>query len=48
MVQLRAAYTAAGSPYGDDPADLYCWLREVIARRDQGAAEMQRDGSMAE
>ena len=48
MIQLRAAYTAAGSPYGDDRADLYCWLGDVIARRDQGGAEMQGDGSMAE
>ena len=48
MNQLRAAYTAAGSPYGDDPAGLYRWLREDIAPRDRGAAEMQGDAPMAE
>jgi len=39
--QLRAAYTAAGSPYGDDRPGLYHWLRHDIARRDRGAAEDQ-------
>jgi hypothetical protein len=38
MNQLRAAYMAAGSPYDDDPAGLYRWLREVVAPRDLGAA----------
>jgi hypothetical protein len=45
--QLRTAYVAAGSPYGDDSEGLYRWIREVIARRDGGAAEMPSDGSMS-
>jgi hypothetical protein len=44
--QLRAAYSAAGSPFGDDTEGLYRWIREVIARRDRGAAEMPSDGSL--
>jgi hypothetical protein len=44
--QLRAAYVAAGSPYGDDSEGLYRWIREVIGQRDWGSAEMQGDASM--
>jgi hypothetical protein len=48
MDQLRAAYTAAGSPYGDDRVGLYCWLPEVVARWNRGAAALQGDAPMDE
>src|SRR5204863_5976028 len=41
--ELRAAYVAAGSPYGDERAGMYRWLREVIGRRDIEPDEMQSD-----
>ena len=44
--QLRAAYAAAGNPYGDDTEGLYRWIREAIGQRDWGSAEMQGDASM--
>ena len=44
--QLRAAYVAAGSPYGDDSEGLYRWIRETIGQRDWGSAETQNDVSM--
>ena len=43
--QLRAAYAAAGSPYGNDSEGRYRWIREVIARQDRGTAEMPIEGS---
>ena len=36
MNQLRAAYTATGSPYGDDRAAVFRWLSDICARRDRG------------
>ena len=44
--ELREAYVAAGSPYGDDRAGMYRWLREVIGRPDTGPDEMQSDRFM--
>jgi len=47
MNQLRVAYAAAGSPYGDDGDGLYRWMREGVARREREAAEMANDSSMS-
>jgi len=41
MNQLRAAYTAADSPYGDDHAGVHRWLRYVIRQRDREAADLE-------
>lgn len=41
--RLRAAYTAAGEPYGPDDAAMYRWLREVgAAVRAVEGAEQER------
>jgi hypothetical protein len=45
--QLRAAYAAAGSPYGDHDGGLFRWLGEVIALRGHETAELQDGGSTA-
>jgi len=44
--ELRAAYVAADSPYGDDAASMYRWLREVMGRADTEDDEMQSDRLM--
>jgi len=44
--ELRTAYMAAGSPYGDDRAGMYRWLREVIGRPDIELDGMQSDRFM--